>query len=99
VLSEPDPLNPANISNPTILNPTVTLNAIGSYTLQLEGTDGELTAADSMQIIMYSDACDHASHQPGFEWGLHDVNRDCQVNMLDLAELAAQWLEKNYSVE
>lgn len=99
LLAEPDPSNPAVISDPAVLNPTVTLNAVGTYMLQLEGTDGELTAADPMQIIVYSDACGHASHQPGFEWRLHDVNRDCQVNMLDLAELAAQWFERNYSVE
>ena len=99
VLSEPDPLTPAVISNPSVLNPTVTLNAVGTYVLQLEGTDGEYIVADTMQIVVYPDACTHASQQPGFAWFVHDSNRDCNVNMLDFAELAAQWLEWNYSIE
>ncbi|MBN2513817.1 MAG: hypothetical protein JXB18_12840 [Sedimentisphaerales bacterium] len=99
VLSEPDPLNPAEFSDPNILNPTVTLNATGTYMLQFEGTDGEYLVADTMQIIVYLDACEHASYQPGFVWFSADYNHDCKVDILDFAEIAAQWLDWNYSIE
>jgi hypothetical protein len=99
VLSEPDPLNPAVINSPTALNSTVTLNELGTYVLQLEATDGEYSVTDTMQIIVYEDACTHASNQPGFAWLAGDVNHDCRVDILDLAQLSMQWLELNYSLE
>jgi len=99
VLAEPDPLNPAVISNAHILNPMATVYAAGTYTLQLESTDGEFPVADTMQIIVYPNACVHASNQPGFAWLAGDINRDCSVTLLDVAELSAQWLDSNYSVE
>ena len=100
VVSEPDALNnPAVINNPNIVNPTVTVNAIGTYVLQLEGTDGEYPATDTMQIVLYPDACTHASNQPGFIWLAGDFNHDCRVNVFDLAQLSSQWLELNYSLE
>ena len=100
MVSEPDALNnPAVINNPNIVNPTITLNAIGTYVLQIEGTDGEYPVTDTMQIIMYSDACVHASNQPGFVWLASDINHDCKADLADLSELALQWLDWNYSVE
>lgn len=99
VLSQPDPLNPAVINSQTALNSTVTLNAIGTYVLQLEATDGEYTVTDTMQIIVYEDACEHASNQPGFVWLSADANQDCKVDIVDLAAIAAHWLQGNYSVE
>jgi hypothetical protein len=99
VLSEPDPLNPAVISDSSALHPTVTLNAVGTYVVQLEATDGEFITTDTMQIVVYSDACEHASHQPGFVRLSTDFNRDCTVDLLDMASFSTQWLEWNYSVE
>lgn len=99
VVSQPDLMNPAVVSNPSVLNSTVTLNAIGAYELQLEASDGEYSVIDTMQIVVYSDACEHASNQPGFTWLTGDTNHDCRVNILDLAQLSTQWLELNYSLE
>ncbi len=99
VLSEPDPLNPAVISNPAIVNPTVTLNAAGTYSLQLESTEGVLIGKDTVQVVVYSDACEYASNQPGFEWIVGDVNNDCAVDIGDIGVLAAQWLDEYFSVE
>ncbi len=99
VIAEPDGSNPAQISEPLTVNPTVTIIEPGSYTLQLEAGDGELTAANTMQIVLYTDACEHAKNQEGFEPIPGDINEDCIVNEPDLAILEEHWLEWNYSTE
>ena len=70
-----------------------------TYTLQLEAGDGEYSTTDTMKIVLYADACEHASNQEGFEWIDADINHDCIVDDLDLAILEQRWLESNYSVE
>ncbi|MHC4499169.1 MAG: hypothetical protein ACYS21_08680 [Planctomycetota bacterium] len=99
VIAEPDELNPAQISDPLVANPTVTVIEPGTYTLQLEAGDGEFTATDTMQIVLYPDACEHAKNQEGFELIPGDINEDCIVNELDLAILEEHWLQENYSTE
>jgi T5SS/PEP-CTERM-associated repeat protein len=99
VVAEPDELHPAQISDPLAANPTVTVIEPGSYTLQLEAGDGEFTATDTMQIVLYADSCEHASNQEGFELIPGDINHDCIVDDLDLAILEQHWLETNYSTE
>jgi len=99
VIGEPDELNPAEISDPVAANPTVTVIEPGTYTLQLQAGDGEYTTADTMKIVLYADACEHASNQEGFEWIAADINHDCIVDDLDLAILEQRWLESNYSTE
>ena len=99
VVAEPNESNRAQISDPLITNPTVTVREVGSYTLQLEAGDGEYTTADTMQIVLYTDPCEHAKNQEGFELIPGDVNEDCAVNELDLAILEEHWLEWNYSTE
>ena len=96
---EPNELNPAVFSDPSVLNPTVTVKEVGSYTLQLEAGDGELTGTDTMQIVLYADSCEHASNQEGFEWFVGDINHDCKVDFVDVANFAASWLEEYYSTE
>ena len=71
----------------------------GSYTLQLEAGDGELTAVDTIQIVLYADSCEHAKNQEGFELIPGDINEDCIVDELDLAILEERWLQWNYSTE
>jgi hypothetical protein len=99
VIAEPNELNPAQISDPLAVNPTVTIIEPGSYTLQLEAGDGEFTATETMQIVLYADPCEHAKNQEGFELIPGDINEDCIVNELDLAILEEHWLEWNYSIE
>ena len=99
VIAEPNELNPAQINDPLAANPTVTVIEPGTYTLQLEAGDGEYTTAETMQIVVYEDACEHASNQEGFEWIPGDINHDCIVNQLDLTILEEHWLEWNYSTE
>ncbi len=99
VIAEPNESNPAQISDAHSANPTVTLREPGSYTLQLEAGDGEYTATDTMQIVLYADPCEHAKNQEGFEPIPGDINEDCIVNELDLAILEEHWLQWNYSTE
>jgi len=99
VTAEPNVLNPAQISDPTVADPTVTVKAVGTYTLKLAAYDGQLTSNDTMQIVLYANSCLHARNQPGFVRLVGDIYYDCKVNFLDLAGLAAEWLEENYSTE
>lgn len=99
ITAQPNESNPANISDPLTANPTVTIIEPGSYTLQLEAGDGELIAADTIQIVLYADACEHAKNQEGFELIPGDINEDCIVDELDLTILEERWLQWNYSTE
>ena len=99
VISEPNESNPAQISDPLTANPTVTVIEPGLYTLQLEAGDGELTAAETIQIVLYADSCEHARNQEGFEPIPGDINEDCIVNELDLSILEEHWLQWNYSTD
>jgi len=100
VLSEPDSVeNPAVISDSSIVDPTITMTVPGLYNLELEADDGEFTVTDSMVIQLYDTSCTHAQNQAGFAWLAGDNNRDCKVNLPDFANLAATWLEENYSTE
>ena len=99
VIAEPDELNPAQISDPAMANPTVTITGPGTYTLQLEASDGEYTTADTMQIVLYADACEHAKNQEDFVLIPGDIDEDCIVDELDLTILEENWLKWNYSTE
>jgi hypothetical protein len=99
VIEQPDESNPAQFSNPTAANATVTLTEPGAYTLQLEAGDGEYTTTDTVEIVVYTDACEHAANQAGFEWIPGDINHDCVVDELDQAIMMERWLEYNYSTE
>ena len=93
VTASPDP-GTASLDDPALANATVTVIAAGSYTLSLVVDDSEDTSApDTMTITVYSDACAHAQAQPGYVAPDGDTNGDCVVDMLDLANVASDWLE------
>ena len=97
VVSEPDdPNSPdAVIADPSALNTTVTLSALGEYVLQLQADDGEYQGEDTMTINVYSDSCEAAKSLPDFELIPGDINEDCVVNELDQAILEENWLKFN----
>jgi len=68
-----------------------TMTALGSYVMQLTADDSELTASDTMTIHVLATACD-AAKAAGIPLSPADLNEDCHVNVLDLAEMAADWL-------
>lgn len=99
VVAQPDELNPPQISDPLAANPTVTVIAPGVYTWQLAASDGELTTVDTVDIVVYADACEHAAQQEGFEWIPGDINHDCIVDELDQVIMLEHWLESNFTTE
>ena len=79
-------------------NGGVTFTELGEYTLQLSADDGE--AADNIgirniTIEVFNDSCEAAGSLPGFALIPGDVNADCKVDFLDVAIVAAGWLECN----
>ena len=95
VIAEPNELNPAQISDPYVANPTVTVRELGSYTLQLEAGDGEYTDSDILTINVYSDNCEAAKSLPEWEPIPGDINLDCIVDQLDMDILTENWLKCN----
>jgi hypothetical protein len=98
VVSEPnDPNNPdAVIADPTALNTTITLSALGEYVLQLDANDGEYDAEpDQITISFFSDHCAAAQSQPGWQPLIGDINLDCVVDQADLDILLERWLNCN----
>ncbi len=100
VTSDANELNPATLDDATLPDATVTLPEAGEYTLSLIVNDGaDPSAADSIQITVYADSCQHARNQDGFVRLAGDTDEDCDVDMTDFANVAANWLEENYSIE
>ncbi|MFC1652222.1 hypothetical protein ACFL3F_00740 [Planctomycetota bacterium] len=98
VVSEPDdPNNPqAVIADPTALDTTITLSALGEYVLQLDANDGELDAVSSqMAINVYADGCLAAQSLPDYIPFPGDIDGDCDVDQDDLDLLTADWLQCN----
>ena len=79
----PDPADP---------DTQAVFTAAGTYILQLTADDSELSAADTVTINVYDNACD-ATKAAGIQLPASDLNQDCAVNLPDLAIIAANWLE------
>ncbi len=80
------------ITNPAVEDAQVIINALGAYTLELTADDSELSGSDSVVINVYETACD-ATKGAGIVLPATDVNQDCAINMGDVLEIAANWLE------
>jgi hypothetical protein len=94
VVSEPNVGN-AVIQAATSEDTTITLSATGRYVLQLDASDGEYTASDTVTINVYNDSCEAAQSVPGYQPPLGDLNGDCRVDDVDLALLQENWLQDN----
>jgi len=81
------------INSPTIETTTVTITRTGSFVLKLTVNDGQLSNSDLVTINVYADACQAAHAVPGYSRPAGDINDDCEVDLIDLAQLAADWLE------
>ena len=93
--SEPDdPNSPkAVITDPTALDSTITLSALGDYILKLTADDSEYQSNDTMTISVYADSCLAAQSLPEYEALDGDLNNDCDVDQDDLDRLMANWLK------
>ncbi len=94
VVAEPNE-GTAVIGDPTQLDTTVTLTAVGTYVLELTADDGEYTGSDTVTINVYNDSCEAAQSLPDYVPIPGDLNGDCRVNDLDMEILQAHWLECN----
>jgi hypothetical protein len=83
------------ISPDNVLETQVTLGTVGTYVFQLAANDTELTGTDTVQVYVGFNPCDAAQHMPTYTAILSDLNSDCFVNLKDVAEMAAQWLDCN----
>jgi hypothetical protein len=74
---------------------TATLTETGTYVLELYAVDAALHEdADRMEITVYRDSCEAAQNNPdGFTAPPGDLNNDCKTDFIDLAILAAAWLD------
>ncbi len=99
IVTDANDSNPSGFINPAVKNAVAELKETGIYVLQLEVYDGEYTVTDTVQVTVFADSCSYAAAQPGFEWLPGDINRDCEVDLEDLAELTGTWLMTNYAVE
>ncbi len=97
VVSEPnDPNAPAAvIADPTALNTTITLAALGEYIFQLEADNGDKMGLDTLTINVYTDQCSAAKSLPDWQAIPGDINLDCVVDQTDLDLLLEQWLNCN----
>jgi len=98
VVSQPnDPTSPqAFIADPTALNTTITLSALGEYVLKLEAHDGENPGQpDTLTINIFSDHCEAAKSSSDWTALPGDINLDCVVNQADMDLLLEQWLNCN----
>jgi hypothetical protein len=93
VSSPPDSV--VSIANSSAAVTTATLTETGTYVLELHAVDAALNeSADQMEISVYGDSCQAAQNNPnGYTAPLGDLNNDCKVDFIDLAILAAAWLE------
>jgi hypothetical protein len=78
-----------------LLNPTVTMQLTGTYTLRLTANDTEHTVTDDMVITVYADSCAAAKAVPGFTLLAGDLDADCNVDIDDFAMMAESWLMSN----
>jgi len=84
---------PAVIANPTQLDTTVAISAVGTYVLRLTAHDGEYPGDAEMTIYVFADSCLAAQSLPGFEFLVGDINGDCIVDDLDKAIMLENWLK------
>lgn len=83
-------------SSTSILNPELTFDQIGEYELKLSANDTRFTDSVIVTVNVYTDSCTAAKADPEWEALDGDINADCEVNLLDVAMMAGNWLNGNY---
>lgn len=74
---------------------TLKLTAVGTYLFQLTASDTDIETSDPVQVVVADTPCAAAQAMPGYNPIPGDINSDCHVNLADLAEITAHWLECN----
>ncbi|MCF7976145.1 MAG: hypothetical protein K9N55_20165 [Phycisphaerae bacterium] len=94
VVSEPNE-GAAVIAKANQIDTTVTLNAVGTYVLQLEANDGDKQGTDTLTISVYANSCLAAQSLPDYVPFAGDLDGDCDVDQDDLNLLMQDWLRCN----
>lgn len=69
------------------------VDTVGEYVLELRATDdGGKYSLKQILVSVSADSCEAAKKVPGFVLLDGDVNEDCNVDMADLALMAADWI-------
>ncbi len=84
VVFTPDDGNPVQSA---AVNPTVAIDATGTYVLRLTADDEDMTHYD--QVTIEAPSCESIK-QDGFQLP-GDIDGNCNVDLADLAALAADW--------
>lgn len=95
---ETDPATVVTISNPGAATTNVTVNNTGWFAFTFTVTDGIGSATDTINVGVYSSACEAAQQDPSdipaaYPAGHGDIDGDCDVDMEDFALMAASWLD------
>ena len=86
VVSEPNEGNVV-IETATVEDTRITLLALGEYVLQLEASDGEYAASDTVTINVYNDVSEATKSLPDYVPLVGDINGDCKVDEVDMSLL------------
>lgn len=93
-ITSPAP-GPVTIADPDAEETTATFHAAGTYELQLDADDGQLTGADTLTVLVYADRCETVKSRPDYIPLVGDLNGDCRVDILDLKLLAQNRLQSD----
>lgn len=95
--SEQDPATIVDIVDPNKLDTEVMIDGTGLFTFLLGVDDKYAHVEDTVTVIVYGTACEAAQGDPDDHYQTYefigDTNNDCEIDMVDLANLAATWLD------
>jgi len=81
-------------SDPLTPTASFTTDYPGEYTIQLTATDGSAQSdSDTVTVTVLADACQAAQTVSGFTFNEYDTDQDCDVDLVDFAAFAQQWLD------
>jgi hypothetical protein len=97
-----DPHVDNNPATANIVNPTVSVDAVGTYVLRLTANDGESSVYDQVRLSVVEPACEYIrNHRMLFRADLSGSIGipDCRVDFYDFAFLADCWRHGDKSID
>lgn len=88
----------AVIHSPNTASTAVTVTESGVYTFELSADDGTGPVSDAVQVIVGIDSCE-ASYLNGSNYSTKDLDRDCDVDINDLAAFMSTWMKCTNNLE
>lgn len=95
--SEQDPATTIDIDDPNALTTSVVIDGTGLFRFLLHAEDAVGFGEDTTDVYVYGTACEAAQGDPDDHYQTYefvgDTNNDCIIDMVDLANVAATWLD------